>query len=93
MGCGGTGVQGQILLEPLNQSCQVQWHRLYTAQLTEMHFTHSRMRMLPPSVVQCKTCIPNLAVLKTVGNPQRRFNRGKTQSEWSGKGAGGTGVT
>ena len=45
----------------------------------------SRMRMSPPRVVQCKTCIPNLAVLKTVGNPQRSFNRGKTQSEWSVK--------
>ena len=77
--------QGQILLEPLNQSCQVQWHRLYTAQLTEMQFTQSRMRMLPPRVVPCKTCIPNLAAPKTVGNPQRSFNRGKTQSAWSGK--------
>ena len=84
-GWGGTGVQGQILLEPLNQSCQVQWHRLYTAQLTEMQCTQSRMRMLPPRLCSGKTCIPNLAVLKTVGNPQRRFNRGKTQSEWSGK--------
>ena len=58
-------------------------------------------RMVPPRGVQCKTCTPYLAVLKTVGNSQKDFNRGKTWSDLSvkrycwhwgylGEGQGGT---
>lgn len=39
MGYGRAGVQGQMLPEPVSQSCHVQEYRLYTVQLKEMLFT------------------------------------------------------